>query len=100
MYPLPPIPDMYGSTTLSAAAVAKAASTALPPDLRISIPASDARGCAEATAPRVPIATGRCANPRFGQAMRQSLPIEITVRVARHFVTAQRIALAAIALVR
>ena len=60
---------MYGSQTLRAAATATAASTALPPWISIRRPAREARGWAEATMPRVPITTGRCVSPRFGQAM-------------------------------
>src|SRR3954454_19622234 len=63
------MPDMYGSTTFSAAAVATAASMALPPCWRIRSPAPDASGCAEETIPRRPIATGRYAVPRFGHVM-------------------------------
>ena len=37
--PIPPMPDMYGSTTFSAAAVATAASIALPPCISILRPA-------------------------------------------------------------
>ena len=50
---------MNGSTTPSAAAVATAASAALPPASSIRRPAIDASGCAELTAPPVPITTGR-----------------------------------------
>src|SRR5688572_33351589 len=46
MNPPPPSPDPLGSTTASAALTATAASKALPPFARISIPASVARGCA------------------------------------------------------
>ena len=59
MSPMPPMPDMNGSTTFSVDATATAASTALPPARRMRIPAIDASGCADATAPRVPMTTGR-----------------------------------------
>jgi hypothetical protein len=42
------------STTFSAAAIATAASTALPPALRMPRPTSDASGCDEHTTPLVP----------------------------------------------
>jgi hypothetical protein len=45
------MPDDCGSTTVSAIAVAIAASVALPPARRISRPASAARGSAAETAP-------------------------------------------------
>ena len=41
----PPMPVMPGSITPRSAVAAIAASTALPPFLRISMPASDAFGC-------------------------------------------------------
>src|SRR5688500_11500455 len=69
MYPQPPIPDMYGSATFNAAAVATAASTAFPPACRIRIPATDASGFGEVATPRRPIATGRWASPRFGHVI-------------------------------
>ena len=43
--PSPPRPFIVGSTTVSVIAVAKAASTALPPFCKISIPAWVAKGC-------------------------------------------------------
>ena len=46
----PPRPFMVGSTTVSVIAVAKAASTALPPFCKASIPACVANGCELATA--------------------------------------------------
>src|SRR5882724_10252336 len=49
--PMPARPDMKGSTTLSAAAVAAAASKALPPARKIRAPACAASGCAAATMP-------------------------------------------------
>ncbi|GHH33999.1 hypothetical protein GCM10018775_05990 [Streptomyces umbrinus] len=52
------MPDEYGSVTPSAAAVATAASTALPPLRRISIPAAEASASTLATAPPYPTATG------------------------------------------
>src|SRR5690606_12004844 len=51
MYPSPPRPEALGSTTPMASAVATAASTALPPCKRISTPAKDASGSADATMP-------------------------------------------------
>ena len=59
MSPIPPALDMNGSTTFSAAATATAASTALPPSRRTRMPAIEASGCAEVTAPRLPMTTGR-----------------------------------------
>ena len=47
-----PMPFAVGSTTVSAAAVATIASTALPPFLRISSPACAACGCDAQTIPR------------------------------------------------
>src|SRR5512143_373834 len=47
----PPIPVEVGSLTFSAAATATAASAALPPRDRISIPAATASGCEAATIP-------------------------------------------------
>ena len=55
---MPPTPDMYGSPTFRVAAVATAASKALPPSISILTPAIDASGCADATMPLTPIATG------------------------------------------
>ena len=49
--PAPASPDMKGSTTLSAAAVAATASKALPPRRSISAPAFAASGWAAATIP-------------------------------------------------
>jgi len=48
-----------GSTTVRQAAMAMAASTALPPFHRVSIPAKAARGWLVATAPRLPRTTWR-----------------------------------------
>ena len=50
---------MNGSTMLSVEPTATAASTALPPSKSTRIPAIEASGCADATAPRVPMTTGR-----------------------------------------
>ena len=50
----PPTPLLAGSTTVSAAATASAASTALPPSCRTCSPACVASGCDEATMPRCP----------------------------------------------
>ena len=59
MRPIPPAPDMKGSTTFSVEPTATAASTALPPASSIRIPAMEASGWAEATTPRVPMTVGR-----------------------------------------
>ena len=40
--PKPPMPDMYGSETLSMAEAATMASTAFPPCIMIVVPASEA----------------------------------------------------------
>jgi hypothetical protein len=45
------MPQLPGSVTLSAAETATAASAALPPAFKISIPAEQARGCVEAIKP-------------------------------------------------
>ena len=45
----PPTPVMLGSVTLSMAAIAIAASTALPPRFRISMPTCEASGWLDAT---------------------------------------------------
>ena len=50
---------MYGSVTFSAAAVAAAASNALPPARKIAAPAWAAWGCAAATMPRNEETLGR-----------------------------------------
>jgi hypothetical protein len=55
----PPMPLEVGSTTVRQAAMAMAASTALPPFKSISIPAKAARGWLVATAPRLPRTTWR-----------------------------------------
>src|SRR6185312_4006289 len=55
MKPPAPSPDAFGSTTLSAAATATAASNALPPASSISLPAAVASGCAVA----IPACAGR-----------------------------------------
>src|SRR5215831_6216486 len=71
--PWPASPDMYGSTTLSAAAVAAAASNALPPCASRFAPACAASGCAAATTPRVEAIVGRrpciLLFPRLGAAL-------------------------------
>ena len=59
MNPSPPTPDIFGSTTFSAAAVAMAASTALPPRCSAAIPACVASGCPAHTIPLRPMTTGR-----------------------------------------
>ncbi len=61
MRPMPPTLDMNGSTTLSVEPTATAASTALPPSRRMRMPAMDASGCADVTAPRAPMTAGRYA---------------------------------------
>jgi hypothetical protein len=61
--PPPPRPDMYGSTTLSAAAVATAPSTAFPPSIKMRSPAVAASPWAALTAPRMPTDGGRYAPP-------------------------------------
>src|SRR5262245_61303296 len=58
MNPPPPIPQLNGSVTPSVAAVATAASTALPPVFRTRIPAAVASALIDATAPPVPVTTG------------------------------------------
>src|SRR5665809_60006 len=58
MKPPPPMPQEKGSVTPSTAAAATAASTAFPPDRRVSMPACEARTSTEATAPPVPTAVG------------------------------------------
>ena len=57
--PIPAALDMKGSTTLRVEATATAASTALPPSMSTRMPAIEASGWAEATAPRAPMTTGR-----------------------------------------
>ena len=61
MSPMPPALDMNGSTTLSVEPTATAASTALPPSRSMRMPAMDASGWAEATAPLLPMTAGRYA---------------------------------------
>ena len=61
MSPMPAALDMNGSTTFNVEPTATAASTALPPSSSTRIPAMDASGWAEATAPRVPMTVGRYA---------------------------------------
>jgi hypothetical protein len=55
----PPIPVMSGSVTLSTAATAIEASTALPPRFRTSMPTCEARGWLVATMPCVARTTDR-----------------------------------------
>jgi hypothetical protein len=57
--PMPAAPDMNGSTTFRVEPTATAASTALPPSSSTRMPDIDASGCADATAPRVPMIVGR-----------------------------------------
>ena len=59
MNPLPPAPDIWYRTTLSAASTATEASTAFPPLSNICIPAMEARGCPEVTKPWTPGTAGR-----------------------------------------
>ena len=49
---------MYGSATPMAAAVATAASKALPPSISARSPAIEAQGWADVTMPFTPVATG------------------------------------------
>ena len=61
MKPLPPNPELCGSTRFSVAATATAASNALPPFISTSMPAIDASGWADVTRARLPGTAGRCA---------------------------------------
>ena len=62
--PLPPIDDDIGSTTFSVAAVATAASKALPPPSSTRVPAMEASGLAEVTRPlEAPSETRRADEP-------------------------------------
>src|SRR6266542_4295376 len=80
--PPPPSPDMNGSTTASVAATATAASTALPPATSAWTPACEARLCADATTPRVPMAGGRNA-PSCGPVIVEPRPgVGIVVAIA------------------
>ena len=54
-YPPPPMPELYGSVTPSAAAVAIAASTALPPSRSTSRPIALADASTDETAPPYPV---------------------------------------------
>src|SRR5262245_54278325 len=56
----PPTPVMLGSVTFNIAAMAIAASTALPPRLRMSMPTSDARAWLDATIAVPARTTDRC----------------------------------------
>jgi len=58
MNPPPPGPATNGSVTPRVLATATAASMALPPDFRTSMPALLALNSADATAPPLPVATG------------------------------------------
>ena len=58
MNPPPPIPHENGSVTPSTAAAATAASTALPPRRKMSIPACVASLSTDAAAPPVPTEVG------------------------------------------
>src|ERR1700730_14092156 len=60
--PCPPIDDHGGSTTVTAIAVATAASKALPPSIRIRIPGVDASGWSDVTMARRPEMRGRSTN--------------------------------------
>src|ERR1700742_5248049 len=66
MKPPPPGPATHGTVTPRALAVATAASTALPPRLRTSMPAWLAPTSMEATAPPLPVATGVTARAAAG----------------------------------
>src|SRR5262245_52945322 len=55
----PPTPVMCGYTTLRTALAAMAASTAEPPALRTSVPASEASACGQTTIPRNASVAGR-----------------------------------------
>src|SRR5699024_123249 len=66
--PPPPIPHEYGSVTPSAAAVAMAASTALPPSASTRRPMSLAYGSTDDTAPPEPIASGTFSGSGTGSA--------------------------------
>ena len=61
MNPSPPMPDISGSTTFNAAAVAMAASNALPPFCSTDMPAWAASGWPAQTMPLRPMTTGRWA---------------------------------------
>jgi hypothetical protein len=64
----PPMPVMLGSVTLSTAATAIAASTALPPRFRISTPTWEASGWLVATIPCVARTTERPVETRPNQS--------------------------------
>src|SRR3989344_2950208 len=64
--PPPPIPELCGSTTVSASIIAMAASAADPPLRRISCPAAVARGSAEET---TPLPSGAVAEVSAGGAL-------------------------------
>src|SRR5918993_1575344 len=85
------MPDIPGSTTLRAAAIATAASNALPPDSRIATPAAVACGWADATTPASvaargsgsgdahPVRTARTASEAARKRIRRMLARERTV---------------------
>src|SRR6516225_731130 len=75
--PKPPMPDIIGSTTLSVAATATAASKALPPASKTSSPAWVASGCAVLIIPCLPTA-GREAVLRFSGLL-GGAPARLTV---------------------
>ena len=64
----PPTPVMFGSVTFSTAAIAIAASTALPPPFRISRPVCDASGWLDATIAWLVRTTERPAGTRVNQS--------------------------------
>src|SRR6516162_2312640 len=78
MNPSPPMPVDCGSTTASTAAAAIAASTALPPLLRVSMAVSVASGWEVAAAPSVARIGERPGSwkSRMGQPFRKELGIE------------------------
>src|SRR5215470_8162409 len=70
----PPTPTIIGSTTLSTAAEATAASTALPPCWRIRSPACDASGWLVTTMPRRAMTSDRlCASHPSARSPRTPL---------------------------
>src|SRR5580698_7623123 len=81
----PPGPFIIGSTRLSTAFAAMAASTAEPPRAKICAPAWDASGCAVATMPRLLITMERacersCAVERAGKDMRMNQSAGLSTR--------------------
>src|SRR5919201_2877782 len=77
MKPPPPMPATKGSVTPSTALAAIAASTALPPSRRTSMPARVASASTEATAPPVPTATASLGG--WGAAGARTAPPTSTV---------------------